>query len=356
MKSISLLASAMLCTSSTTALQINSTSKRKRTSFVRLHHTDPSRIESSQQQDVSTSSSCIVNSSNRNSIINSSSIIDSSTNSNFRMSRRKVISLGASISLSSSLKPLPSQALSPKEASSSYDTYASSYDDLDGGSAASALGIDQARSDLLKLARGNVLEVGVGTGLNVDKYVFGPISNGGDDGGGVRSLTLVDISEGMLEEARSKVERLRREGVIPESVNVSFVRLDATSDLEALLGDKHKEEEEEKEHLFDTVVDTFSLCVMGEVGARSCLRQMRNVVKSSSDGGQILLIENTRSSNPVLGIYQDATAENAAKLGGKGCVYNQNVTSFLRQTDGLTIVSERPFAAGLFRSFICTRN
>lgn len=34
--------------------------------------------------------------------------------------------------------------------------------------------------------------------------------------------------------------------------------------------------------------------------------------------GQILLIENTRASNPILGYYQDVTASTAADVGGKG--------------------------------------
>ena len=34
--------------------------------------------------------------------------------------------------------------------------------------------------------------------------------------------------------------------------------------------------------------------------------------------GKILLIENTRASNPLLGYYQDITASTAADIGGKG--------------------------------------
>jgi hypothetical protein len=34
--------------------------------------------------------------------------------------------------------------------------------------------------------------------------------------------------------------------------------------------------------------------------------------------GYVLLIENTRSSNPILGYYQDITASAAASMGGKG--------------------------------------
>jgi len=58
----------------------------------------------------------------------------------------------------------PCEALTPNEAETEYDVYAKSYDDLDGGVVSSALGIDQARRAILQEARGNVLEIGVGTG------------------------------------------------------------------------------------------------------------------------------------------------------------------------------------------------
>ena len=231
------------------------------------------------------------------------------------------------------LQPPPANAISADEASRSYDVYASTYDDLDGGSAASALGIDAARSSLLSKARGRVLEVGVGTGLNVNRYSFAS--------GGVTALTLVDISDGMLNEARAKVAKLG----LPPHVKVEFVRADATKDLADRFG----------RNAFDTVVDTFSLCVMGNGGARDCLVQMRDVVKAADQGGRILLIENTRSNNPLLGLYQDATAEKASQMGGKGCVYNQDVTSMVKNTEGLDVLREEAFAAGLFRSFEVVR-
>ena len=96
------------------------------------------------------------------------------------------------------------------------------------------------------------------------------------------------------------------------------------------------------EDAFDTVVDTFSLCVMGNEGARRCPQEMTGVVKARGTTcncftmkqallltchqsnphalynallftgvGQILLIENTRASNSILGYYQDITASTA---------------------------------------------
>jgi len=235
--------------------------------------------------------------------------------------------------LMTSLVPLvalqQAQALTPIDASKQYDAYASNYDKLDGGDASSTLGIDQARSQLLQKAKGHVLEIGVGTGLNLDKYI----------GSQIASLTLVDISEGMLRQAQAKVQGLTNLKDVP---NIQFIKADATSSLVTSFG----------EDRYDTVVDSFSLCVMGDQGARQCLDQIARVVQPQ---GRVLLLENTRSSNPWLGKYQDVTAEAAAALGGKGCVYNQDVSKMIRDADRLAIVDEREYSAGLFRSYECTK-
>lgn len=250
----------------------------------------------------------------------------------FSISRRELIqATGSSITTASVLVTVPQslKALSPRDASTAYDKYASSYDELDGGAASSILGLDEARSQTISMARGKVLEIGVGTGLNLRKYNPALVTN----------LTLVDISEGMLQEANAKVESLNL------AFPVHFVKADATSQLVDLFG----------ENAFDAVVDSFSLCVMGNDGAKECLKQLTQVVKKQSDGGRVLLLENSRSSNPILGFYQDVTADAAASAGGKGCVYNQDVAALIKNTRGLTIEKETSYIAGLFRSYVCTK-
>lgn len=160
--------------------------------------------------------------------------------------------------------PKPALSLSPEEASTAYDSYASNYDSLDGGTASSIFGIDQARSDLFGKASGNVLEICAGTGLNLEKYNLSQLE----------SLTLLDISEGMLLEAQKRVSTLPAFSDI--KIGISFVKADATSDLVSKFGIGS----------FDTVVDSFSLCTMGNEGAKRCLDQVRQVVKSKQDGGK----------------------------------------------------------------------
>ena len=172
-------------------------------------------------------------------------------------------------------------AITPQQASASYDKYAANYNTLDGGSIATSLGIDDARKQLLSQAYGNVLEIGVGTGLNLDSYYRL------DDDAILTSLTFVDISEGMLSVAKAHaaeiiIQQQRQVSLLgkkedPNSnstavqvlPSMKFVKADATSELISLFG----------LNAFDTVVDTFSLCVMGNEGARKCLREMTGVVK-----------------------------------------------------------------------------
>jgi methyltransferase OMS1, mitochondrial len=218
--------------------------------------------------------------------------------------------------------------------------------------------MDQARSTLLAQAYGSVLEIGCGTGLNLNKYDFSKIS----------SLTLVDVSTGMLQQAKQRVTRMRQQSLPQQHSssshsssslmmfpnddllkNIRFVQADATSELVQQFGTSS----------FDTVVDTFSFCVMGNKGARDCLQQMVQVVVKGKEGknGQLLLLEHTRSSsNPWLGWYQDVTADTAAVWGGKGCVYNQDVSKMIQDTVGIEVVRKDVYAAGLFAGYTCQVN
>ena len=228
-----------------------------------------------------------------------------------------------------SARPTSCHALTPSEAQEKYDTYATSYDEIDGGVASELFGIDTARKLLIQQARGKVLEVGVGTGLNLQYYNRDQMT----------SLDVIDISDGMLQEAVKKASTLPNLQNIP----ITFIMADMTTQLVEKFGLES----------YDTIVDTFSMCVLGDAGAQQCIDQMSRVVRP--EGGQILLLENSRSSNPWLGQYQDMTADSAAMVGGRGCKYNQNIRQLIQSNHRLQIVDEAEFATGLFRSFRCVR-
>ena len=198
-----------------------------------------------------------------------------------------------------------------------YDRYASSYDDLDGGQAAKALGIAAARRNLAEKCAGRVLEVGAGTGLQAPFYAANR---------DITEVTFVDASRGMLDGLRAKLSNA------PLPFKTEVVEADA-SKLPLSTG------------AYDCVVDTFGLCVYDAPVA--VLRELGRVVKPA---GRILLLENARPSNALLGAYVDATADFVAKNGGKGCRYDQDVEALARAA-GLRVVGSERFGGGFFGSF-----
>ena len=210
--------------------------------------------------------------------------------------------------------------------SRAYDGYAASYDGLDGGAfAADTLGLDATRRALLAKARGDVLELGVGTGLNLPGY----------DATRVASLTAVDISQGMLEKAEA---RARTQGLFVDARGKSAVTF-AVADAERLPF---------PDASFDCVVDTFSLCVFADPEA--ALREVRRVLKPD---GVALLVEHTKSKTvPLLGAYQDLVAAPVTKM-SKGCAWNQDVVAMATRA-GLRVTSAEPALAGLLTTLEAT--
>lgn len=124
----------------------------------------------------------------------------------------------------------------------------------------SVMGINVLRRSLLYFhAKGLVLEVGAGTGRNVDYY---PSS--------VDRVLLMDLSDKMLAEAKKKLHKDRKTQfacVVGDSTSLNF-----------------------PDDSFDSVVDTFGLCSYDDPVA--VLKEMSRVCKPD---GKILLLEHGRS-------------------------------------------------------------
>lgn len=161
-----------------------------------------------------------------------------------------------------------------------------------------------------------MLEVGIGTGINLQFYDFARIN----------SVTGLDLSLMMIQQAKLKINPMGA------SNKVKFV----TGNVESL---------PYEDRTFDTIIDTFGLCVYSD--PVKAISEMKRVLK---DDGVLLLLEHSRSGNPILGAYQDATAD-SVKAMGKGCVWNQNVDSMI-ESNGLQVVKSERHLAGLISSYM----
>jgi len=142
---------------------------------------------------------------------------------------------------------------------------------------------------------GRVLEVGIGTGLNLPFYP--------------RDMNLVgiDLSEGMLKRAQEKVEALRMPNVILKVMDAAALDF----------GDAE----------FDATVATYTISAVPDPLA--VLREMRRVTKP---GGSLVMVNHFRSERPVVRRAEDMLAPLCAYLGWKT---NLALTPLL-QAAGLT--------------------
>jgi hypothetical protein len=76
-----------------------------------------------------------------------------------------------------------------------FDKFAADYDQLDGGALAEGLGLEQLRRSMTASAAGHVLEIAVGTGLNLPNYKRAKVTQ----------LDCIDLSSAMLQQVRSTI-------------------------------------------------------------------------------------------------------------------------------------------------------
>jgi ubiquinone/menaquinone biosynthesis C-methylase UbiE len=150
-------------------------------------------------------------------------------------------------------------------------------------------GLRDMRRDLLAGARGRVLELGAGTGLNLDLY---PDS--------VEDLTLTEPDPHMVKQLRKRVSEAGR-----------------TADVVAAPAEKLPFDDDS----FDTIALTLVLCTVPNPAA--ALQESKRVLKPD---GQFLFLEHVRSPDPSLAKWQDRL-EKPWRFLGDGCHCNRDTVS-----------------------------
>lgn len=123
------------------------------------------------------------------------------------------------------------------------------------------------RIEIMKDLDGKVLEVGVGTGKNIEYYPDG------------LDITAIDFSEKMLERAREKARIFNKK--------VNLIRMDV-QDLKF------------PDNTFDTVFTTCVFCSVPD--PIKGLKEIRRVCKPT---GKIIMLEHVRSERRILGLIMD---------------------------------------------------
>ncbi|MGN6217782.1 MAG: class I SAM-dependent methyltransferase [Solirubrobacterales bacterium] len=147
-------------------------------------------------------------------------------------------------------------------------------------------GLREMRRELLAGARGRVVELGAGTGLNLAHYPEG-----------IESLTLTEPDPHMIRQLRQKL---------------------AEADRRAELVEAPAEDLPFEDDSFDTAVVTLVLCTVPDQAA--ALREIGRVLKPD---GQLLFLEHVRSRHPGLAKWQDRL-EGPWRFLGDGCHCNRD--------------------------------
>ena len=166
------------------------------------------------------------------------------------------------------------------------------------------------REKIVPLAEGEVLEIGVGSGLNLSFY----------DTDKVRKVWGLEPSEGMRKLARKKL---------------------VGSQLEVEMIDLPGEEIPLDANSVDTVVVTYTLCTIPD--ARRALQGMQRVLRP---GGKLLFCEHGVAPDHGVRRWQDRLNPTWHRFSG-GCNINRDIPNLLESSGFRIVVDERMYIPGV---------
>jgi ubiquinone/menaquinone biosynthesis C-methylase UbiE len=161
------------------------------------------------------------------------------------------------------------------------------------------------RAAWIPQARGDVLEVGIGSGLNLPFY-----------SSEVKRVHGVDPC--------LELQRMARERAASLPVNVEFLSQSAEEPLPL------------PDESVDTIVMTWTLCSIAN--APKALKQMKRVLKP---GGNLVFVEHGRAPDRGVAVWQDRLNPTWKRIGG-GCNLNRKVDELITEA-GFHITDLRKF-------------
>ncbi len=198
--------------------------------------------------------------------------------------------------------------LSQQEIKEKYDAFSKYYDLT---AVLVEILLKKHRKTLLRNVRGRILEVGIGTGINLKYYPK------------KCRVTGIDLSEEMLEKAKAKKEKI-------------------TGEIKLTVG--NAEDLPFKSRSFDFVVDTLGLCSYPD--PIQALKEMKRVCKKS---GKILLLEHGISNRDFIERLQKRREQRHYQKIGCSLIRNPEM---LIKSAGLKIIKLERFFFGVFYKII----
>jgi ubiquinone/menaquinone biosynthesis C-methylase UbiE len=154
--------------------------------------------------------------------------------------------------------------------------------------------VRRQRRKVVPLAKGRVLEIGIGTGLNLEHYDKARIER------------LVGLDPGLEMHPQARL-RSRRAAIEVELVGLSAERIPYD------------------DGSFDTVLVTYSLCTIGD--PLSALKEMRRVLRP---GGRLIFCEHGRAPDARVRRWQERLTPLWSTLAG-GCHLDRDIPRLLAQ-------------------------